>query len=63
MGLPNGSWHDPDDPFGAVQGDGNGFQPVTLYGGGEGQNGDGHVHSTLEDIAAAAVGSTPWVKL
>ncbi|WP_205697239.1 hypothetical protein [Conexibacter sp. SYSU D00693] len=24
MGLPNGSWHDPSDPFGAVMGDGNG---------------------------------------
>ncbi len=63
MGLPDGNWHSDEDPFGAIQGDGNGFQPVTLYGGGAGQNGDGHVHTTSDDLAAAAVGSTPWVKL
>jgi hypothetical protein len=36
MGLPDGSWHDQGDPVGAVMGNGNGFQPVTLYGGGNG---------------------------
>jgi hypothetical protein len=61
MGLPSGSWHDDGDPFGAVQGDGNGFQPVTLYGGGRGQAGDGRVR--VDDMARAAVGDTPWVKL
>lgn len=61
MGLPSGSWHDEGDPFGAVQADGNGFQPVTLYGGGGGRAGDGHV--AVDDLARAAVGNTPWVKL
>jgi propane monooxygenase large subunit len=56
MGLPCGSWHDPNDPHGAVMQDGNGFKAVAV-------GRDDAVVNPLEAMAKAAVGSTPWVAL